>query len=159
MTILAQVVALNVLDSRGFDEEGRNVQEWINASFMEFELSEVDRHSLAEIKRMLHQNQYHDEETIFSHIEFLEHLANRIDNAMTEEGDLGRNNTLLSKSLRTVQTLQEALSNKLMAFNNKTDSYPESDESDKPKESKGKRNSDTYFPPSFGGPESGSTGY
>lgn len=74
-----------------------------------YTLEFYDRQSLDEIKDMLVNHQYHDTSTISEHLVFLEHLADKLQQVLSNEGSAGESAMLLRKQMAEVKNLYDTL--------------------------------------------------
>jgi hypothetical protein len=75
------------------------------------------RDSLTEIKVMLQNHMYHDTSTISEHLVFLEHLADRLQQIISNEQSAGESATVLRKQLAEIKNLNDVLHSKLKGLN------------------------------------------
>jgi hypothetical protein len=75
----------------------------------DYELEQVDKDSIAEIKKLLKEGKYTDPSYLRDHIEYLEDLLQKLSRTLQEERKIGKMNLTLEHDILKVKELFEEL--------------------------------------------------
>ena len=78
--------------------------------------SEFEKKNMALIEKYLQENVYESKHSVEVHIEYIEHLLNKLQNARREELSVCPNNAKLDAEINKVQQLSRLLHSKVLSF-------------------------------------------
>jgi|GEM_PF-2973009 len=83
-----------------------------------YNMEYYDKQSLNEIRRYITDHAYRDTSTISEHLLFLEHLADKLQQILSNETSAGESAMILRENLREVKNLYDTLSLMMSRINN-----------------------------------------
>lgn len=84
--------------------------DWIDREFVDYTLTSNERKALDTIARNLREGTYHDRENCFQHMQFLEHLSNKLKDVIANERSVGKANWDIERAQKGIKTLYQELS-------------------------------------------------
>ncbi len=78
--------------------------------------SEFEKKNMRLIEKFLQENKYESKHSVEVHIEYIEHLLNKLQNARKEEISVCPSNAELNSEINKVQQLARMLTGKLSSF-------------------------------------------
>ena len=98
--------------AREIDEdynEGVTIDEWADHRYDDYELKSYEKKSLREIRKGLTQDTYTKVKDCEEHMEYLEDLANKVSERLSNERRIGQENWSLEQARSDIRTLYKAL--------------------------------------------------
>ena len=91
------------------DPEEWSNNDWVDREFVDYELNGYERRSLDTITKNLDQEAYKDYKDCFAHMQFLEHLSNKLKEVISNERSIGKANWDIERAHKEIRTLYDRL--------------------------------------------------
>ena len=84
--------------------------DWVDREFVDYSLTGYERKALDAITRNVREQAYQDPKNCFQHMQFLEHLSNKLKDIIANERSIGKANWDVEQAHKDVRTLYDGLS-------------------------------------------------